>query len=77
MVTLRFVSTNYVSPFHTITVRTNIDGWDRADIEGKYEFGEWSFELPDQKYRSGFEFKFVLNKSQYMDGDNITIPPKW
>lgn len=75
MVTLRFVSTNYVSPFHTITVRTNIDGWDRADIEGKYEFGEWSFELPDQKYRSGFEFKFVLNKSQYMDGDNITIPP--
>lgn len=66
--------TQNLRPSHLITLRTEIDGWDK-DVFGAYYQGEWVFFLERQKYLRSFKMKFVLDRSVWMDGADITINP--
>lgn len=73
MFTIHFKSLNY-RPDLQITLRNNIDGWD-LDIPGIYDNDEWRFELPEVKYQQGFNFKFVLERTYWMEGQDVYLQP--
>jgi len=73
MFTIRFQTTEY-RPDLMVTLRNNIDGWDK-DIIGIYENDEWRFELDEAQYTQGMLFKFVLETSYWMNGQNLQIFP--
>lgn len=73
MFTIHFKSVNY-RPDLEVTLRNNVDGWE-LDIPGIYDNDEWRFELPEVKYQQGFNFKFVLERTYWMEGQNIYLQP--
>lgn len=73
MFTIRFQTTEY-RPDLIVTLRNNVDGWDK-DISGIYENDEWRFELPETLYPQGMQFKFVLETTYWMNGQNLQIFP--
>jgi choline dehydrogenase-like flavoprotein len=73
MFTIRFRTQTY-RPNLTVTMRTNVDGW-AEDIPGIYENDEWRFELPEEVYQAGFQFKFRLERLYWMGGDNLYQKP--
>lgn len=74
MFTIRFRTVNY-RPDRLITLRNNIDGWDK-DLPGIYDSGEWRFELPEARYPNGLTFKFVLERTYWMTGADRFIQPQ-
>ncbi|MBF2028908.1 MAG: GMC family oxidoreductase [Oscillatoriales cyanobacterium C42_A2020_001] len=73
MFTIRFQTTEY-RPDLIVTLRDNVDGWDK-DISGIYENDEWRFELPETRYPQGMQFKFVLETTYWMNGQNLQVFP--
>jgi choline dehydrogenase-like flavoprotein len=73
MFTIRFRTADY-RPDVQITLRTSADGWTK-DIPGIYVDDAWRFELPEQRYQPAFAFKFVLERSYWMLGQNLTLEP--
>lgn len=73
MFTIRFKTTG-VRPDLQVTVRNGIDGWGH-DIGGTYVDDEWRFELDEDRYPVGTEFKFVLERSYWMLGANLKLEP--
>jgi len=71
MFTIRFQTQKY-RPDLQITIRSGVDGWDK-DIPGIYDNDEWRFVLPESKYGGGFSFKFVLERTYWMEGGDIFI----
>ncbi|MFO0555752.1 MAG: GMC oxidoreductase [Polyangiaceae bacterium] len=75
MFTVRFKTTT-VRPDSTVTLRNSVDGWGH-DLGGVYEDDEWRFELDEQRYPNGAEFKFVLERSIWMQGQgNLSFGPQ-
>ncbi len=70
---LIYLWTDRYRPDFIVTLRTSYD-WQR-DLPGLYVKGRWEFDVPWQEYQSGFEFKFVLEKSLWMEGQNLVVPP--
>lgn len=70
--------TSVFVPNHKITLRNNIDGWER-DIHGQYDYGEWKFVLRQDSYPEGLEFKFLLDGRHWMLGGNLRLfsPVPW
>ncbi len=64
--------TEKYAPNHVVTVRTDIDGWER-DIRGGYYGGTWYFAMPRSEYEKGVIFKFVLDGSIWMNGRNLEV----
>jgi GMC oxidoreductase len=56
-----------------VSLRTGQDGWAK-DIPGIYANDEWTFDLEEQRYAGGTEFKFVLEGSIWMLGPNLQLP---
>jgi choline dehydrogenase-like flavoprotein len=73
MFTIRFKSLNY-RPDLQVTLRNNVDGWN-LDIPGIYDSDEWRFELAEVKYQQGFNFKFVLERTYWMEGQDFYLQP--
>jgi len=73
MFTIRFQTTQY-RPDLIVTLRNSVDGWDK-DISGIYENDEWRFEFPEARYLQGMQFKFVLETTYWMNGQNLQIFP--
>jgi Tc toxin complex TcA C-terminal TcB-binding domain/Neuraminidase-like domain/Salmonella virulence plasmid 28.1kDa A protein len=74
-----FATTTYVPP-RVVTLRTDVDGWEDADVNGAYgNDGAWHFELADARYRPGHRFKLVLDRVLYMDGPDqvLTDAPEY
>lgn len=67
------VKTNLYAPNHSLTLRNSMDGWGR-DIYGVYCKGKWLFVLLKENYPRGMEYKFFLDKAQWMDGLNFSLP---
>ncbi len=74
MFTIRFQTVNY-RPDRIITLRNSTDGWAK-DLPGIYVNGEWRFELPEFRYPAGLAFKFVLERTYWMNGPNLFIQPQ-
>lgn len=74
MFIIRF-ATSELRPGRQVTLRTNLDGWAEKDIPGLYENGAWRFELPSARYRAGFDFKFVLERTYWQTGPNLFLQP--
>lgn len=66
--------TQRVRPDITLTLRTEVDGWNR-DIAGHYREDAWHFELDEDRYPNGTAFKFLL-EGVWMLGDNLFLPPR-
>lgn len=73
MFTIRFQTIVY-RPDLQVTLRNNVDGWEK-DIPGIYQDDEWRFELDEDHYPNGMEFKFVLERSYWMNGNNEALQP--
>ena len=73
MFQIRFQTINY-RPDLQITLRNNVDGWDQ-DISGIYENDEWRFTLPEANYAGGITFKFVLEQTYWMGGNDLFLTP--
>lgn len=73
MFTITFKTQKY-RPGMTISMHTNVDGWDK-DIPGIYDKDEWRFELATSRYQGGFAFKFVLDRTYWMLGDDQFLHP--
>lgn len=73
MFTIRFRTTAY-RPDLQVTIRNSVDGWD-DDVPGIYEDDEWRFELSEARYPNGIEFKFVLERTYWMAGENLFLHP--
>ncbi|HEY9736134.1 MAG TPA: GMC oxidoreductase [Trichocoleus sp.] len=73
MFQIRFQTVNY-RPDLRITLRNNVDGWNQ-DIPGLYENDEWRFTLPEARYGSGMNFKFVLEQTYWMNGPDLFLAP--
>lgn len=73
MFTIRLRTTRY-RPDVLVTIRNDVDGWDQ-DIPGIYENDEWRFELPESSYQPRMVFKFMLEKTYWMDGPDLAIEP--
>lgn len=82
MIIIKLVTTDYVyGAADQITLRTSLDNWEENDIEAKeINDGIWKFELSDDnsddKYLNGFEFKFVINRKFWSNGNNFIISGK-
>lgn len=74
MFAIRYQTTLY-RPDLMITLRNNIDGWER-DLPGIYEHDGWRFELPITRYQPGMHFKFVLEKTYWMSGPDLVLHPE-
>ena len=72
MFVIRFKTVAY-RPDLQITLRNNVDGWDK-DIPGEYEDDAWNFQLPTDRYNN-FEFKFVLEEQYWMNFGNLQLTP--
>lgn len=64
--------TGSLRPNHLITIRNNVDGWDK-DVHGAYYHGEWVFGLEKERYPNGLTMKFVLNQSSWMNGNDMHL----
>jgi len=73
MFIIRFQTINY-RPDLLITLRNNIDGWDK-DIPGLFINDAWQFELPTAPYAMGMNFKFVLEQTYWMAGQDFFLTP--
>lgn len=73
MFTIRLQTTEY-RPDLLVTLRNNVDGWDK-DITGIYENDEWRFDLAETRYPQGLQFKFVLETTYWMNGQNLQVVP--
>lgn len=73
MFTIRFQTTVY-RPDLQVTLRNNVDGWEN-DIAGIYQDDEWRFELDEDRYSNGMEFKFVLERTYWMNSNNEFLQP--
>lgn len=71
MFTIRFQTTE-VRPDLQVTIRNEVDGWDH-DIAGHYAADEWRFELDEDRYPVGAKFKFVLEGSYWMLGEDLAF----
>jgi choline dehydrogenase-like flavoprotein len=54
-----------------VTVRTSRNHW--QDIAGRYESGAWRFDLNPGQFSGAWEFKFVLDRSQWMQDPNLAV----
>lgn len=72
MFAIRFVTDNY-APDLTVVLRTSGDNW-IVERGGDYTDGAWVFELDEQLYPNGLEFKFVLKPNRWMLGNNLALP---
>src|SRR5437868_2937118 len=52
--------TQTCAPNHVVTLRNDVDGWDR-DMHGYYSEGAWHFDFDAALYPNGFQFKFQLD----------------
>lgn len=73
MFTIRLNTLRY-RPDVTLTLRNSVDGWD-WDIAGHYHDDAWHFELDEDGYPNGANFKFVLEQT-WMLGENLFFPPR-
>lgn len=73
MFTILF-KTNVYRPDCQVTVRNNITGWDK-DHPAVYKNGAWVFEFPEADYPGDMQFKFVLEGTYWMYGNNLLIQP--
>lgn len=73
MFTITFKTQKY-RPGMTVSMHTNVDGWDK-DVPGSYDNDEWRFELSTSRYQGGFAFKFVLDRTYWMLGDDLFLHP--
>ncbi|MGW7522987.1 GMC oxidoreductase [Streptomyces sp. NPDC054783] len=71
--TIRLVTDTY-APDQTVVLRTSADNW-RIDRGGNYTDGAWTFQLDEQAYPTGLQFKFVLKPNEWMNGDNLSLQP--
>src|SRR5437868_851655 len=69
MIRVLFNTTYYIPPLVEITLRTNRNAW--KDIPGSYEDGKWEFLLPPDDFSGNIEFKFALDRAQWMADPNI------
>src|SRR3712207_3064429 len=74
MFRIRFQTTVY-RPDLQVTMRNNEDGWEH-DIPGIYQDDEWQFELEESRYPDGMQFKFVLERTYWMNGEDETLQPE-
>lgn len=68
------LKTAFYRPDLLITLRNNVDGWDH-DLAGVYQDDGWVFELAENRYPNGLEFKFVLERAYWMVGGNLFAQP--
>lgn len=73
MFTIRF-KTARIRPDLQVTLRNSVDGWDH-DVAGIYDNDEWRFELPEARYPNGLQFKFVLERTYWMLGNDLFVGP--
>jgi hypothetical protein len=71
MFTIRFKTTEF-RPDLNVTLRNAVDGWDH-DVGGVYANDEWRFELDEDRYPNGAAFKFVLEGTYWMFGENLAF----
>jgi choline dehydrogenase-like flavoprotein len=69
--TIRFV-TDAFAPDLEVTLRTAADGW-ADDIAGVYDQGAWVFRLDERDFPAPLACKFVLERSNWMQGDNLLV----
>ena len=72
MFTIRFI-TEAFAPGQTVTLRW-APNWD-IPRGGVYTDGAWTFDLEEDQFPGGLEFKFVLAPARWMEGPNIYLPP--
>jgi GMC oxidoreductase len=68
--TIRFITEKY-APSQTVIMRW-APTWN-IDRGGVYTDGAWTFELDEDKFPDGIEFKFVLTPGLWMGGSNLTV----
>ncbi|PSB17785.1 hypothetical protein C7B76_09195 [filamentous cyanobacterium CCP2] len=68
-------NTTEIRPDLLITLRTNVRGWGN-DIPGDYVNDGWQFDLSEVEFGAGVNFKFVLDKTYWMSGDDIFLLPQ-
>jgi choline dehydrogenase-like flavoprotein len=73
MFTIRLQTKTY-RPDLQVTVRDSVNGWDH-DTAGIYQADEWRFELSENLFPGGINFKFVLERTYWMTGPNLFIQP--
>jgi choline dehydrogenase-like flavoprotein len=73
MFTIRFNTVDF-RPDLIVTLRTNVKGWDN-DVAGKYIDDSWQFELYENEFPGGLFFKFVLENTYWMIGENQFLQP--
>lgn len=73
MFNIRFETSKY-RPDLRVTLRTDVAGWE-TDIPGTYRDDQWVFQADEADYPNGLHFKFVLEGSRWMLGDNLFIVP--
>jgi choline dehydrogenase-like flavoprotein len=70
--TIRLVSEAF-APNQTVVMRWG-PNWE-LDRGGVYIDGAWTFDLDEQAFGAGIEFKFVLSPGRWMDGPNLVLGP--
>jgi choline dehydrogenase-like flavoprotein len=55
-----------------VTIRTGRD-W-QLDLPGSYQDDRWVFTLDEQDHPGGVVFKFVLDRTAWMEGANLQVP---
>lgn len=69
MFRIRFVTEAY-APARTVVMRWGPgESWD-VDRGGVYTDGAWTFDLDEEKFPDGIDFKFVLAPGRWMQGGN-------
>ena len=71
MFTIQFKTIEF-RPDLLITLRTDILGWEK-DLPGEYIDDAWKFELDETDFPNGLSFKFFLENSYWMSGDNLRL----
>jgi choline dehydrogenase-like flavoprotein len=72
MFAIRFVTEAH-APNQTVLMRW-APHWD-IDRGGVYTDGAWRFDLDEQAFPDGIEFKFLLAPGRWMDGPNLQLAP--
>lgn len=65
-------ATTICAPNHLVTLRTEVDGWER-DLYGAFIEAAWTFILDRQRYPNGIVFKFVLDGCHWAKGMNMSL----
>ncbi len=73
MFTIRFNTIDF-RPDLKVALRTDVTGWDN-NIAGKYVDDGWQFELSHSEFSDGVYFKFILENTYWMIGDNLFLHP--